>query len=392
MCCTSIFYFLNLLGYVNFEKTTDFIIDPDKLMVAAQCQRYYCLGHAAFVSGLLIAMKYPKRRKYIFDEANLADILFYVALVTFPLYLIFDNVAGLSQFSNQFSFLSFIAGTLALAFAIPQKKIWNTSICIILYCSNFYSALVSGYKEPIILSVMVLGIFLYEDYKKLVLAVFVPSLLILFLLLPTYARIFRENNWDNNVAQDQATQLALDAAITQNSGDDFSDTNWNFLVSRFSEIEMFTKFVISTPDKIDYYNLDIIYQSFISVTPRIFWPDKPVTEAMVMERVYNAGVVYRGSQVSAKPAYIVDAYLSDGPFGVWVALFIYGMAAQLISQKAEVLFGGYLLGTALIFSGLFQILWRGLSFEFLLNNVFWGYITMLVIHRLFRALNILQPV
>ena len=45
--------------------------------------------------------------------------------------------------------------------------------------------------------------------------------------------------------------------------------------------------------------------------------------------------------------------------GVAVFLFIYGAVAQLISIKAEELFGGYILGTALIFSGLFQILWRG---------------------------------
>jgi hypothetical protein len=389
MCCTSIFYFYNVLGYDNFEKISSyFIIDKDKLLITAQCQRFYCLGHAAFVSGILVFMRYPEKQKFTFEKERAASLLFYTAIISFPAYFIFNRVPGLSQFSNQFSTLSFIAGTLALAFAIPEKKPWNIIICLLLYFSNFYTALVSGFKEPIIISVMVLGIFLYPNYKKVVLATFIPLLLILFLLLPTYARIFRENAWSGETSQDDATQLALDAAL--NSDDSIEDTNWNFLVFRLSEIDMFTNFVESTPVKIDYYGFDLVRQSAIVVIPRILWPGKPSTEELVMERVYNAGVIRRGSKVSAKPAYIVDAYLSYGQLGVFLALFIYGAAAQLISQKAEELFGGYLLGSALIFSGLFQIFWRGLSFEFILNAVFWSYITMIMIHKFLRAKNILQ--
>jgi hypothetical protein len=111
-----------------------------------------------------------------------------------------------------------------------------------------------------------------------------------------------------------------------------------------------------------------------------------------MKRVYDAGVVNEHSTVSAKPAFVVDAYLSAGGFGVFIFLFLYGATAQLISTKAEYLFGGYILGTALIFSGLFQIMWRGLSFEFLINTVFWSYITMLIIHKIFLTTRILEEV
>jgi len=73
-------------------------------------------------------------------------------------------------------------------------------------------------------------------------------------------------------------------------------------------------------------------------------------------------------------------------------LFLYGAIAQMISLKAEYLFGGYTLGTALVFSGLFQIFWRGLSFEFLVNSVFWSYVSMLVLFRIFRYFNIIEEV
>jgi hypothetical protein len=390
-CCTSIFYLFNVLGYDNFSKANSLILtDGNLLSLTAQCQRYYCLGHAAFVTGILLFMKYPVKHKFKVENDNLANLLFYAAIIALPLSIVFMKVPGLSQFSNQFSSLSFVAGTLALAFAIPQKKMLNTAISLGLYFSNFYSALTSGFKEPIIISVLILGIFLYPTYKKVVLAIFVPVLLALFFLLPTYAKIFRQNAWGDQVSADDASQLALDAAL--NPGDDIEDTNWGFLVFRLSEIDMFTTFISSTPEKIDYYHYDLLEQSVVAIIPRIFWPEKPSTEDLVMERVYDAGVIYRGSNVSAKPAFIVDAYLSFGQFGVWAFLFVYGAAAQLISLKAEKLFGGYLLGTALIFSGLFQIFWRGLSLEFIINSVFWSYISMLIIAWVLRYKNIIRPV
>ena len=189
MSWSSVFYFLNLLGYDNFQKTnnTFFIIDQQKVELTALCQRYYVLGHAAFVTGILIALyEIPCQEKYHIETEKLANVLFITAIVTLPVSLLFLKVSGLQQFYFQFSSLSFIAGTLALAFAIPLKKLWNTAFCVLLYMSNFYQALISGFKEPIIISVLVLGLFLYPNYKKLVTVIFVPVLLILFMFLPTY--------------------------------------------------------------------------------------------------------------------------------------------------------------------------------------------------------------
>jgi len=392
MAVSSIFYFLNLLGYEGFQKTTNsfYAIDQEKLELTALCQRYYVLGHAAFVTGIVAFMKYPVKQKYYIEKEKIANILLVTALIALPVSVLFLRLPGLSQFYYQYSSLSFIAGTLALAFAIPLKKMWNTVICVLLYISNFYQALISGFKEPIIISVLVLGVFLYPNYKKLVLVIFVPALLMLFALLPTYNAVFRENNWAGDVNAEDAYKLALNATINgERSG---QTNNWSFLVNRLSEVGMFTDFVKSTPATIDYYGFQLLKQSAIAVVPRVFWPSKPITEDLVMERVYDAGVVRRGSDVSAKPAFIVDAYLSGGTIGVFIALFLYGAIAQLISLKAEYLFGGYILGTALVFSGLFQIFWRGLSFEFLINAVLWSYVSMLILSRALRAIGVLKEI
>jgi hypothetical protein len=389
-CCTSIFYFLSVLGYQNFHSPNLFyLVDSGLLQITAQCQRYYCLGHAAFATGILMFMKYPIKQKYDYDNKKLPNLLLLFALISFPLSEVFLRAPGLSQFYTQLNTLSFISGTLALAFAIPLKNVRNTIICLVLFLFNFYTALTSGFKEPIIISVLVLGIFLYPNYKKLVAAIFVPLLILLFFLLPTFNSVFRANAWSGDNTDD-ATQQAIDATL--NNDGSLGDTNWAFLTNRLSEIDMFTKFVQSTPDNVPFYKTKLLQQSAEAIVPRLFWPSKPSTEDLIMERVYDAGVVYRGEQVSAKPAFIVDAYLSYGGWGVLMAMFAYGALAQIIDNKAEELFGGYILGTALIFSGLFQIFWRGLSFEFIINVIFWSYITMLIIFKMLRAKNILNEI
>jgi hypothetical protein len=388
MACSSIFYFLSVLGYQYFEKVnTVLLVDPDKLALTAQCQRYYCLGHAAFVSGILFFMNYPVEKKYYIEKEQLSNLLMRTALILFPVSEFFLRVPGLAQFYFQLSSLSFIAGTLALAFAIPLKKAANTLICLSLYLFNFYQATISGFKEPIIISTLVLGIFLYPNYKKIVTITFGPALIILFIFLPAYVANFRQNAWSGDETAEDASKIALDATLNNND-----NTNWEFLAYRLSEIDMFTLYVKSTPDHIAFYGTQLLKQSGIAIVPRIFWPSKPITEDLVMQRVYDAEVVNRNSNVSAKPAFIVDAYLSGGALGVFIFLFAYGAIAQIIAIKAEKLFGGYILGTALIFSGLFQIFWRGLSFEFLINSVFWSYITMLVIFKILRSRNILKEV
>ncbi|MNK18481.1 hypothetical protein D3C87_366880 [compost metagenome] len=387
MCCTSIFYFLDILGYVDFNELSNaYLVDPEKLKLTAQCQRYYCLAHASFVSGILVFMNPSQEPKYTYDRPQLSKLIFRMALITLAISYSLTFFTGLAQFSHQLNTLSFIAATLALAFAIPERKIWSTTFCLFIYGFNAYQALISGFKEPIILSVLILGIFLYPNYKRLVSITFIPLLLLLFILLPTYNRIFREQAWSANVTAEQAGLLALEGTFDQ----DDEDSNWSFFTYRLSEIDMFTKYVQSTPIYIDYYGFDLLRQSLLSVIPRAVWPSKPITEQLVMERVYKAGVINRGSKASAKPAFIVDAYLSGGSLGIFICLFFYGAIAQLIANKAESLFGGYTLGTALLFTGLFQIFWRGQSFEFLINSVFWSYISMLLIFNILRFTNILK--
>lgn len=389
MSCTSFFYYLNALGYDNFQLLNHlFKPNPKKLMLIAECQRYYSLGHAAFVTGILFFMNYPVKKKYHLQHQNLGDLLLYITVASLLLSVFFTFIPGLNQFSAQFNALSIIAATLALAFAIPLQKTSNIIIAGTFFAFNFYKSFLSGYKEPIIVGLMVLGIFLYPLYKRTVILVFTPLLLIVFTLLPTYNQVFRQNAWSGDLSAEVASKVAIDAALGNSV--ETEDSNWNFLVFRLSEMDMFIKYMQSTPKYFDFYGMKMLGQSVQSLIPRVFWPNKPNTEDLVMQRVYNAGIAAKETNVSAKPALVADAYLFKGEIGVFLILFIYGAAAQLIALKAESLFGGYILGTALVYSGLFQLFWRGLSFEFLFNSVFWSYVSMLLIARLLFLVRVLQ--
>ena len=392
MAFSSIFYFLSLLGYRNFTHTKFlyFHRNENLIYLAAKCQRYYLLGHAAFATGILYFMDYPNKKKYSFKEEKIVKQLISVCFIFLIIANTIGKLPGYSQIYFQFLSLSFFSGTLTLALSISQKKIYGLLISTLLYAINLRSALTSGFKEPIIISILVLGIFLYPYFKKIVLIVFIPLLTILFIYLPKYNETFRQSAWRDGNAVEDAYELALDATFESERNNQIS--NWDFLVGRLSEIEMFTQYVTTTPKTIHYYGFQIIKQSLLSIIPREIWHKKPSTEKLIMERVYKADVIDRISNVSAKPAFIVDCYLSAGEFGIFIFLFIYGSLAQLISAKAEILFGGYYLGTAIIFSGLFQFFWRGLSFEFLFNSIFWSYISMLAIFRLLKFFNIIVKI
>jgi hypothetical protein len=189
----------------------------------------------------------------------------------------------------------------------------------------------------------------------------------------------------------QAGSKAYETFFNEQNGQEIAYNNWEFLTNRFSEIGMFTTYVKQVPDQYPYYGTEIIQNSLIALIPRVLWNEKPNTERLAMKRVYKAGVANQSSVVSAKTRPVVDAYLSAGMPGVFIAMLIYGVLAQAICNRAEYLFGGYQFGCMIIFNGLFQPLWRGNTFEFLINNILYAYILMIVLHWILRKTRIITP-
>ncbi|RZJ79329.1 MAG: hypothetical protein EOO47_11150 [Flavobacterium sp.] len=391
MCCTSIFYYINAIGYQYLDYTGNSVMFRNDIYSSiAKCQMYYVLGHAALVHGILVKMDYPVDKKYTVYTSSMSNLLLGISVVCLPLGYIFGKVGALSQFSVQLTGLSFVAGTIALAFAIKEQKKTNFWFAGALFVSNLMNALISGFKEPIIICVLLLGVFLLPIYGKKVIPVFSILLVMLFFILPTFIGNFRKLA-GQGLALTEVRDQSINAVFNSDQ-ESLQDDNWAFLIYRFSEIDMFIKYTNSTPYFVPYYKTKLAEDAIVTIIPRFFWPGKPIVEDMVMQRVYNAGVVDRQSMVSAKPAYVVDCYLSYGIIGIWIGLFAYGYIAQWISMKAEELFGGYFMGTAVMFAGLYQIFWRGNSFEFLVNSVFWSFVTMYIFYTVLKSRGVIEKV
>lgn len=395
MCCTSIFYFLNHLGYRYLEKV-DFTVDiPNtQTYLIAQCQRLSLLAHAALVMGIILLTK-PKEkntRKNIFaTDVNIDDFLGKFSIATFIGAIAIRFVPGFSQFSEGLTSVSLFAGTFILVKGVATKNKKILYLGAGLFFSNLLKATLSGFKEPILMSLIILGFLLFPIYKKLTLYVGIPLLYGLLYILPTYVSVMRSQSWSGEASAESSRSLAIDTLLDVDNSELIEDTNWLFLTDRISEINMFTQFVNNTPAVIDFYGFEIIIESLYTLVPRVLWEDKPITEEISMKRVYAAGVISENSNVSAKTRPVVDAYLSFGTFGVFAFFILIGLIAQGLCNTCENLYGGYQFGTSIIMGTFSGTLWRGNNFEFMFNSLFYGYVLVLIMCEILKLFKILKP-
>ncbi len=386
MSLSSVFYFLSLYGYVYFEKLKP-IASPDEFERAAHAQCLYLLGHAGLLHGLLLTSQYKETKIHI-KSKSISSLGLKLAIGFTILNIGFTFFPQLGQFVERTAKLSAVAAAIALALAIPERKISSLLGALVIFGFNFLQALLSGWKENILILVILLGAFLLPVYRFRIVLLGLPVLILLIFVLPTFNTVFRENAWQKGIQQEEAFKIALDAV---QKGDETSANNWSFLVGRFSEIGIFEKYLNNVPQVVPFYGTQIIEQSIANLFPRILYPNKPITENLVMERVRENKIIsYYSKSVSAKPQIVVDGYLSFGIFGSWLFCFLVGLSAAKISVWAEQLFGGYFLGTGIIFSGLFNVYWRGNCLEFFLNTVVYSLVIMIIVYYTFQLIGLIE--
>jgi hypothetical protein len=389
---TSIFYFMDMSGYYFLEKDIFYIPDAELLIKTSDAQRLYVLGHAGMVTGILSYRKEKKKDEWRVVTGNSISLfILIISAFSFIVFIALKFVPGLEQVAIMFETLNLVSSILALSMALREKNILVLVIASFLFVSNISAALLSGWKEQILIPFILLGFFLYQYFPKSVMIGMPIIIYIYFVYVPTFNNIYRNLTWNQGQDQNIAYEIALASTLNADN-EEVKINNWSFLTSRLSEINMLIKYMESTPENKSYYYFEIIQQSILNLVPRILYPEKPITETLVMQRVYNAGVVSDLSNVSAKPAFISDCYLSGGSFGVLTITFMLGYFMQFASGYCEKLFGNYTFGTALMYNSFFNELWRGNCFEFIATSIFWGTIMVYVIHRLARYGKIIKPI
>ncbi len=391
MSLSSIFYFLDINGYYFFTEKEFFVPDLKMIELAVEAQIVYCLAQASYATGLVLGYRHEVYSPYIVTSTNMSKLTIKFTFGLFVLGFLAKLIPGMSQFSVLFLQLSLVASTLSLTLAVVERKTIIIIITLGLFLSNQVNALLSGWKESVIVPFLLLGINLFPFYKKLI-AIGLPILMVtIFYFIPTFNETIRANAWSGETTSEVAAQLALEK-LKNRDEEEMDKTNWSFLTNRLSEIGMLCIYIAEVPSRIDYYGFEIIGQGFMNIVPRFFYPNKPIIESLVMERVVNIGVVDASSIVSAKPQTVADAYITGGYFAIVCVFIAIGLIISWCSNKSEYLFGGYTYGAALIYTGLFQIFWRGNCFEFLFNSIFWGIFTMYGLHKLGKKLGIIKEI
>ncbi|TDO23160.1 exosortase Y-associated Wzy-like protein [Pedobacter duraquae] len=389
MCSTSIFFFMDHLGYQYFSRVNGQFFIPNALTEnIAACQRYCLVAHVALVTGLIWATKLDLKIKYIF-KVDTDKILIQICGFSYLLGIVLSRISAVVQFSYMFIFMSLFAGSLTLVKGIVKKRPNLVAIGGGVFLFNLVAATLSGYKESVINNLLILVFLLFPYYKKFILLISIPLICLLLYILPTLANTIRSQSWSGETTAEEARDDAYDVLTNEDNINDIHETNWQFLTNRLSEINMFTQYVEHVPSAHPYYGFEILKDSFYALIPRFLWSGKPNTEQVSMERVYESNVANRLSSVSAKTRPVVDGYLSAGVFGIFVSMLIYGYLTQWLCNQAESLFGGYEMGCIIVFNGIFQQLWRGNNWEFLLNNILYGYILLVVLFNLLKQKNIL---
>ena len=388
---TSIFFFLNANGFFFFEYKPTQAASFGYFFHIAECQRYYLLAHLMFTIGVIMHMKYPAQQKWAVRIRSYSSFFLRAAIMFTVLRVVISVLPALGQIMKRLQAISMMSVLLSFSFAIPEKKRNLLIINGILYVINIYFSLLSGWKEQSLVLLGILGVLLYPYLKKRVIIVGIFVIIAWFTFIPYYTTVFRQQVWSEGESREEASKTAY-SEVQLASQDSLATTNWRFLVHRFSEIGMFLKYIDNVPHRRGYYGFEIISQTFQMLIPRMFWKEKPNTEELVMERVYENYIVERGSAASAKPHFVVDAYLSGGWLGILIACYIYGALASIFSRIAERWFGGYILGTALIYNSLFQIFWKGSCFEFMANTALWSFIIMFAVFKFGRTFGFIIPV
>jgi hypothetical protein len=388
---TSIFYVLSLHGYTYFTHNPYQPVPPQEIAYAAGAQRYFVLAHAAFTAGVLLLMNYRQSGRWRFRTSlSLPRFMLVVAGGTFVMSLLLQYIPGLGQVQIRFSTLALVAAVLSFALSIRSGDAGLMVLNGGIYAANMMQAFLSGWKEEVLVVFLLLAMFLYPFYRKAVSVATPIGLAVLLFILPTYASVFRSLNWSGQASAQQAAAVAYQQ-ISTSDAEAIWQNNWSFLTGRATLIGLFTDYMRKVPSERDYYGLTIPQQSVMNLVPRVFWPGKPVTENLVMQRAYENEVISEKSSVSAKPTFIMDGYLSYGALGVFLSCLVYGLLASLASRLAERWFGGYLIGSGVVYTALFRDMWVGNAFEFFFNSILWSFIIMFALFVGARLLGILVP-
>jgi hypothetical protein len=373
---------LNAAGYALGGKSPASALSD--ILLIAGCQRLMLLAHASVTIGMKLARLRYEKPKYVIPSIPPYSLIV-ISFITMGVGILVSANDTLGQLSQKIYALSAATISLDIVLCIRYRRYKNLVLTLLILGLNLFQQSVSGWKGNILWTVIMLGAMLYPLMPKLVVSAGSAFILFWALYFYPFGLALRPLLWYQGVAQDQAVEISIDRALNM-SLDERLDIVWEMMVGRANDLNQFVKYIEYVPANRPYYGFEIVDNATIALVPRLIWPEKPDLEKISMQRVYEAGVVSRQSDVSAKSNYYQDAYLSGGEGAIILACLFFGMLTMLVSRACERLFGGYDVGTCIIYTSLLGTLVnQPPSFEYFLAAGAIAIVLMFILFALGRA-------
>jgi hypothetical protein len=381
-------YALNAAGYTIWGGGT--ISASGNLLLISECYRLMLLAQASVTAGMKLAgLSYGKPRFVI--PYLPAYSLIVISFISLAVGTFLSTIPGLNQLSDKILIISTTAVSVEVAVSLRERRFNNLLLTLTLLGLNLFEQSVSGWKGNVMWAVIVLGAMIYPLMPKLVILGGAAFVLFWALYFYPFGLALRPLLWNQGVARDKAVELSINETLNM-SFDERLDGAWTMMVGRASEQYQFGKYVEQVPARHPYYNFEIVNNGLVAFVPRVLWPGKPNMEIVSMQRVYEAGVVSRRSVVSAKSNFYQDAYLSGGAVAIALASLLFGALIIVFSRSCERMYGGYNIGTCLIYTGLFAtITAQPPNFEYLFGSIAMSAFLMFALFAIGRATGWIVP-
>ncbi len=373
-CLSTFFYYFHIDGYMFFQKIGN-DVSEENLIELARCQNYYVLAHSAFAQGMILNISKYSTQKLEFIAKLDLQILFKIIIASFLISQIFKILGLFSGISGMFASIVSISSALYFILAIKEKQ--KILIAFGLFFLNVASLLSTGMKEGLLFFAIILIINLFPIYKipTIIIAILVAQL---FTYLPAYTSNVRMMIWfgtDKNITLIDVAKVTYEQVNTKDEVEKLKNTkqNWAFLTLRLSEVDAFIKYTNFVPKVKEYYGVEMLQNGLYAMIPKRFRPDGKSIDETASERTLAAGALERFSWeegTSANPACVADAYMLNGTMGILMMLFSFGWILTNMSLYTEKLFGGYTLGTLLVFTSTFYFYTKGGCIENMFNTLF----------------------
>lgn len=382
------FYTLHVAGYYFWDRIA--IPQENALATIALSQRLMLLAHTSVIAGMkLVGFRYG-RPKYMIPVVPPYSLIV-TSFIFMGAAAVAAMIPGLKELAVKFLDISSVAILVETWLSVRRGHFANMIVTLALLFSNLIGQVLGGWKGMVLWFLVTLGAMFYPMMPRRVVLGGVAFVVFWAMYLHPFGQMLRPLTWTYGIERDTAVAISIDYALNMSLEERLAGF-WQMMVERNNELWMIEKYVTYVPGVRPYYGFDIIQQALVALIPRVLWPEKPNLERLAMERVYEAGVVSEGVNVSAKSSFYIDAYLSGGMLAIVPACLIYGMVGMLLSRLCERLFGGYDIGTCLIYTALFNF-WvgSGTNFTFFVGAIWGSLLAMIPIFIVGRFMGLILP-